>query len=173
MPKPFKLRPIPVPTEASRENRKPGMNRKFDRNTGRARGGVATVVGCLIVIGGLLVLPVMGLRKAGVDFRWAAAYGVLINVLTYWQYARDKRRAQEGEWRVPEVRLHLLELFGGWPGALLAQRRLRHKCSKSGYQAAFWLIVLASQFAAFDSLQDWRYSRAAMHWVGRNAGHGK
>jgi len=41
--------------------------------------------------------------------------------------------------------LHLLELLGGWPGAFLAQRRLRHKCSKRRYQFVFWLIVLAYQ----------------------------
>jgi len=36
----------------------------------------------------------------------------LLSAITYWMYARDKRRAEEGEWRVPEAWLHLLELFG-------------------------------------------------------------
>jgi len=65
--------------------------------------------------------------------------------------------------RLCEGRLHLLELLGGWPGALLAQRRLRHKCSKGSYQFVFWLIVLVYQFAAFDSLQNWQLSRAALN----------
>jgi len=39
---------------------------------------------------------------------------------------------------------------------------LRHKCSKGSYQVVFWLIVLAYQFAAFDSLQNWQLSRAAL-----------
>lgn len=56
-------------------------------------------------------------------------------------YARDKRAARRGGRRTPEATLHLLELLGGWPGALLAQRWLRHKNAKPGYQAAFWAIV--------------------------------
>ena len=68
-------------------------------------------------------------------------------------------------WRVSEANLHLLELLGGWPAALLAQRRLRHKCSKGSYQFMFWLIVLGHQFAAGDSFQDWKLSRAGMNWL--------
>jgi uncharacterized membrane protein YsdA (DUF1294 family) len=56
-------------------------------------------------------------------------------------YWRDKRQAQRGRWRVPEATLHAIELFGGWFGAWLAQRVLRHKSSKPGYQLVFWTIV--------------------------------
>jgi uncharacterized membrane protein YsdA (DUF1294 family) len=120
------------------------------------------VVSILVLIG-LLVLPVIAGQRFGAVSQWVGAYGVLLNALTYWAYAVDKRRAEEREWRVPEARLHLLELLGGWPGAFLAQRRLRHKCSKGSYQVVFWLIVLAYQFAAFDSLQNWELSRAALN----------
>jgi uncharacterized membrane protein YsdA (DUF1294 family) len=61
-------------------------------------------------------------------------------------------------WRTPEMLLHLLELAGGWPGAWVARRRLRHKSSKISYQFEFWLIICIHQFAAFDSLQQWKYS---------------
>lgn len=63
---------------------------------------------------------------------------------------------------MPEGILHFFELIGGWPGAFVAQRRLRHKCSKPGYQAIFWLIVLMHQYAAFESYQGWKLTRAAM-----------
>ena len=56
--------------------------------------------------------------------------------ITYGMYADDKQRAASGAWRVPESSLHLAELLGGWPGAFLAQRWLRHKCSKASYQVA-------------------------------------
>ena len=124
-----------------------------------------------LILAILLVLPVIAGRRWGVDFRCAGAYAVLLSALTYWAYAVDKRRAEEREWRVPEARLHLLELLGGWPGAFLAQRRLRHKCSKGSYQAVFWLIVLAYQFAAFDSLQNWQLSRAALDRLEAASGH--
>ena len=117
----------------------------------------------LLVLVGLLVLPGLAVLRRSLD--WAGLYGLVLSALTYWVYAHDKRQAQAGEWRVSEAQLHLLELLGGWPGAWLAQRWLRHKCAKAGYQVVFWLIVLGWQFAAFDSLRDWQHSRAALKWM--------
>jgi uncharacterized membrane protein YsdA (DUF1294 family) len=122
----------------------------------------------LLVLAVFLALPVFAVQRLGLDYRWVAAYALALGGITYWVYAVDKRRAEEGLWRVPEANLHLLELLGGWPGAFLAQRRLRHKCSKKSYQVAFWLIVLIYQFAAIDSFHNWQYSRTALnhleHW---------
>jgi uncharacterized membrane protein YsdA (DUF1294 family) len=117
----------------------------------------------LLIIVALLVLPFIAIQHGGADYRWVAAYEVSISMLTYWIYAHDKRCAELGGWRVPEVRLHFLELLGGWPGGFLAQRRLRHKCSKGSYQIVFWLIVLVWQFAAVDSLQEWKFLKAAQN----------
>jgi len=122
-----------------------------------------------LIIAGLLILPVYAVHRHGPVSWWVVAVAVVLNLLTYWVYAVDKRRAEEGAWRVPESNLHLLELLGGWPGAFLAQRRLRHKCSKGSYQFVFWLIVLAYQFAAYDSFQDWRFSRAGLNWSEQNS----
>ena len=83
--------------------------------------------------------------------------------------ALDKRRAREHGRRIPENLLHLTELCGGWPGAFLAQRRLRHKVSKVGFQVQFWLIVLTHQLAAYDSLQHWQLSRAAWDYFNSHA----
>jgi uncharacterized membrane protein YsdA (DUF1294 family) len=47
-----------------------------------------------------------------------------ITLAAYWI---DKKRAERGAWRVPERRLHLLELAGGWPGAYVASALFRHK----------------------------------------------
>ena len=127
----------------------------------------------LAVLVVLLALPVFAMHRRNLDFRWVGIYVLLLNTLTYWTYALDKRRAEEGLWRIPEARLHLLEMLGGWPGAFLAQRRLRHKCSKGSYQCTFWLIVLVYQFVAFDSLQDWKSSRAALNWIQHTSEHRK
>jgi uncharacterized membrane protein YsdA (DUF1294 family)/cold shock CspA family protein len=133
-------------------------------------GGRITVLNVLVTVG-LLVLPALALQRRALDFRWVGACALGLGALTYWAYALDKRQARKKEWRLPEAWLHLLELLGGWPGAFLAQRRLRHKCSKVSYQVVFWLIVLAYQFAAFDSLQEWKLSRAALDRLERALEH--
>lgn len=53
----------------------------------------------------------------------------------------DKRAAIAGRRRWPERTLHGLEVLGGWPGSLVAQRALRHKNRKARYQITSWLIV--------------------------------
>lgn len=61
----------------------------------------------------------------------------VINALTYALYAQDKSSARQRRWRTPEATLHLMSLLGGWPAAFLAQRQLRHKNRKSGFQIIY------------------------------------
>jgi uncharacterized membrane protein YsdA (DUF1294 family) len=82
------------------------------------------------LFGGVDVLPYLALL-----------YG-LMSLICFIAYYRDKQFAIRGDQRTPEARLHLYELLGGWPGGLLAQRLIRHKNRKLGYQLKFWLIVL-------------------------------
>ena len=48
--------------------------------------------------------------------------------------------------------MHITELLGGWPGALIAQQVFRHKTRKASFQTVFWLIVLVHQVFWFDHL---------------------
>ena len=64
------------------------------------------------------------------------------SLVTFIAYAIDKSAAQSGRWRTQESTLHLLALIGGWPGALIAQNRLRHKSRKGPFLLAFWVTVL-------------------------------
>jgi len=100
-----------------------------------------------------------------IDWRLLVVAPVSVSLFTYFTYRSDKRRAEKGEWRIPEATLHLAELLGGWPGAFLAQRKYRHKTAKTSYQFTFWAIVLIHQFAAFDSLMDWRLTKNALHLI--------
>ena len=68
----------------------------------------------------------------------------LLSATTYLAYAVDKRAAERGRWRTPESTLHALELLGGWPGALIAQRVMRHKTRKASYRMGFWMAVVAN-----------------------------
>ena len=72
---------------------------------------------------------------------WLAAWITAASLLTLVLYALDKRAALRQRWRIPESRLQLLALAGGWPGALLAQGWLRHKTAKRPFQWVFWLCV--------------------------------
>lgn len=69
---------------------------------------------------------------------------VVASAVAFVMYALDKKAAREDRWRIAESSMHLIALFGGWPGALLAQRTLRHKTRKSGFQILFRLTVLVN-----------------------------
>lgn len=75
---------------------------------------------------------------------WFAVLGTYlsVSVLTFIAYAIDKSAAVKGNWRIPENHLHLLALFGGWPGAWLAQQSLRHKSRKPSFRVAFLFTVV-------------------------------
>jgi len=83
---------------------------------------------CLLVLFGVLPITVLGIY-------------LLMSVLTFCFYAIDKSAAKNGRWRTAESTLHLLSLSGGWPGAYLAQKKLRHKSIKKTFQRVFWLTV--------------------------------
>lgn len=67
---------------------------------------------------------------------------ISINLVTIVAYGTDKKAAIRGDWRVPEARLHALELMGGWIGAFIAQKIFRHKTKKKSYQTIFWLMLV-------------------------------
>ena len=77
---------------------------------------------------------------------FVAAIYLLMSVFAFAMYRADKRRAGGGAWRISEATLHAIELFGGWPGALAAQRVFRHKWRKTSYMAVFWTIVAVHGF---------------------------
>jgi uncharacterized membrane protein YsdA (DUF1294 family) len=70
--------------------------------------------------------------------------------ICYRVYQKDKKFAKTQQWRIPETTLHLYEILGGWPGALIAQRTLRHKNKKLLFQLTFWLIVALHVIGWFD-----------------------
>ena len=66
---------------------------------------------------------------------------LVASVIAFFAYAIDKSAALNNRWRTQESTLHLFALFGGWPGALVAQRFIRHKSKKISFQAVFWGTV--------------------------------
>lgn len=104
-----------------------------------------TFLVCQVIIGfGGLAMFVAGVhdRLSNVAFMGMACNYFSMSIVTFVFYFWDKRKAQLNLWRIPEARLHYLELLGGWIGAFLAQLFLRHKSSKKSFQLVYWLIVV-------------------------------
>ncbi len=124
------------------------------QGAGRPQAGIRRLPLKLLVLALLLVLPLLG--SLGVLTRQATAWPLmaylLVSIASFVQYAIDKRSAESGRWRTPENTLHITELLGGWPGALIAQQVFRHKTRKASFQTVFWLIVLLHQLFWFDRL---------------------
>lgn len=72
---------------------------------------------------------------------WLFIYGAT-SLISFILYAWDKSAAQSGRWRTPEATLHLWALLGGWPGALLAQKYLRHKSVKPEFRSVFRMSIV-------------------------------
>jgi len=83
----------------------------------------------LTVLAGKLPLTIIGIY-------------LMLSAITFANYAWDKSAAKHGHRRTPESQLHLLGLIGGWPGAALAQKVLRHKSVKKEFQIVFYATVI-------------------------------
>ena len=73
-------------------------------------------------------------------FELATLYLLAINLVAFTAFAGDKRRAERGEWRVPERTLLTLAAVGGWAGANVAREVYRHKTRKEPFASHFRLI---------------------------------
>lgn len=94
-----------------------------------------------------LTIPVFGALCVAVSVRWAPPLWILgiyvaASILCYVAYAADKSAAMAGSWRTSEKTLLILGALGGWPGAIIAQERLRHKTRKIHFQLLFWATVI-------------------------------
>jgi uncharacterized membrane protein YsdA (DUF1294 family)/cold shock CspA family protein len=94
----------------------------------------------LTLAGLFLAFVVTGAFVGKLPFTMLGLY-IGSSLVTFFAYAIDKSAAQEGRWRTQEKTLHLLALIGGWPGALIAQNRLRHKSNKTAFLFTFWITV--------------------------------
>lgn len=93
-------------------------------------------------------LPILlfAVLYAGAAHAWhvpplAGAAYLALSVACFIAYALDKSAACKGERRTPESTLLMLGLFGGWPGAVLAQQWLRHKTVKQPFRRMFRLTI--------------------------------
>ena len=62
---------------------------------------------------------------------------LVYNVITFFVYGVDKRRARRNEWRIPERKLLLIAALFGAAGALIGMLAFRHKTK----HALFCILV--------------------------------
>lgn len=110
-----------------------GVKRTSDKRRMKGLPSGALALGFLLLLAAAVAASAL---PATVLSLYLAASGA-----TYLVYAFDKSAARKGAWRISENTLHLLALAGGWPGALVAQSRLRHKSKKQSFQIVFWATV--------------------------------
>lgn len=87
---------------------------------------------------GVLILLVVMNKLSWLVVAWY----VVLGVITYLTYAKDKAAAQNGDWRTPEMTLHIMSAIGGWVGAMVAQTYLRHKSQKPEFRMVYYLTVI-------------------------------
>lgn len=77
-------------------------------------------------------------------------YIILINLLTFFVYVDDKRRARKHSWRTSEFTLVMLAVVGGSVGALLAmlfaKHKTRHKQFTIGIPAILIIQIVLAVF---------------------------
>lgn len=78
---------------------------------------------------------------------WVSVAYFVLSIGCFTAYAIDKSAAVTGRWRVTEARLLIIGLLGGWPGAVVAQRVLRHKTRKTAFISIFWVTVAVNVIA--------------------------
>lgn len=93
------------------------------------------------------IVAILALAFIGASFLsgqipiYALLLYVAASFITFLLYWKDKTAAKNKAWRTEEQTLHLLSLIGGWPGALIAQEKFRHKIRKNSFKAIFWITV--------------------------------
>ena len=120
-----------------------------------------------MIAGLAIILPTYAIQKASktIEPIYIAIYLSAISVITIYAYWSDKKKAEKELWRTTESTLHSLELAGGWFAAFFSQKIFRHKTSKEKYQFVFWMIAVIHNYASFDYMNDWNYTKAAFKFI--------
>jgi uncharacterized membrane protein YsdA (DUF1294 family)/cold shock CspA family protein len=103
------------------------------------------ILGALAILAFAAIYVLVELNWGPVPL-WVLFAYVGVSIITFASYALDKSAARLERRRVAETSLILLGMFGGWPGAILAQQLLRHKTAKLSFRAVFWVSVLINVF---------------------------
>jgi len=114
---------------------------------------LAWVIGCPALLAFSLLSSAF---RPGLAWELYFAAVTVFSPLAFAAYGCDKWRAKRETSRIPEKRLHLLAVLGGWPGAVLGQKWFRHKTVKPVFRAILaltsWLHIGIAGFLCYRAL---------------------
>lgn len=104
-----------------------------------------------------LVLPLLSMLVAPgpISFGLMAAWMLVASVAAFLLFHCEEFLRQGIGKVQPDSMMHFLEMVGGWPGSIAAQRRLHLKESDLRYQVFFWISVGLWQALSLDGVLDW------------------
>ncbi len=102
-------------------------------SSGRSNVSISLAAAFLVFVAGAVF-------AGKLPFAVLALY-LIASAVAFIAYFLDKSAARNDQRRTQEKTLHIFALVGGWPGALSAQRLLRHKSKKQSFQIVFWVTV--------------------------------
>lgn len=120
-----------------------GLNIAFvgDRPSSLPKTAPGPGIGAFTLAAAFLAFVAGAVALGKLPFVVLIAY-FLASCVAYVAYFLDKAASLKGHWRTPESTLHFFSVVGGWPGAMLAQRTLRHKTQKQSFQVTYWVTVV-------------------------------
>lgn len=77
------------------------------------------------------------------NIRNVIIYLVAINLISFVTMFIDKRKAQNGSWRIKEMTLFSLVLLGGGIGGIAGMYTFRHKTKKWYFKIGFPVILIS------------------------------
>ncbi len=105
--------------------------------TSNSNSGFLSIILALVFLGVIFFMGTTG----KIPMKLVPLY-LGVSVVAFIIYAVDKAAAINERWRTSEQVLHLLSVFGGWPGALIAQSVLHHKSKKQSFRSMFFVTVV-------------------------------
>jgi uncharacterized membrane protein YsdA (DUF1294 family)/cold shock CspA family protein len=109
------------------------------RCAGTAASRIGVITAIFAAVGALTVISAGG-WVGKLPLAVPVSY-LICSIGAYCHYRKDKAAARHHAWRAEEVGLLTWGLFGGWPGALVAQHQFKHKIKKIDFQICFWISV--------------------------------
>ncbi|MBQ2828388.1 MAG: DUF1294 domain-containing protein [Clostridia bacterium] len=69
-------------------------------------------------------------------------YLIIINIVTFFVFGIDKKKAKKSKWRISEKALFVLSAIGGSLGALSGMYTFRHKTKKKTFKIGIPAILI-------------------------------